>query len=260
MAENNSLNNKSSTLTVDNALTVTAGGASITGTSTIDGSNAAVTIKSGTGQLDISADAAAGTVNIATGAGAKVVTLGSTNGASSLALKYGTADFSLASATGTVMAALDTGEVTKPLQPAFSAYVSSGSIANITGDGTAYNPPFDTEFFDRNGDFNTGTYVFTAPVTGIFQFSGSVSVGAVEAGHTLGLGRLITTDQTFFSLYSNWANGRASNNIYICQAAWLVEMDAGDTAYMQIAAYNSTKTVDLYGAAGNATFSGALIC
>ena len=64
MAQNNALNNRSSTLTVDNAFTVTTG---------------TVSINSGTSALGISTDASATTVSLATGGAVKGVTLGSTN-------------------------------------------------------------------------------------------------------------------------------------------------------------------------------------
>ena len=66
-----------------------------------------------------------------------------------------------------------TGEVTLPLQCAFSAYLAADKL-NVTGNGTIYTIPFDTELFDRNSDFNTGTGVFVAPVTGIYHLSTSV--------------------------------------------------------------------------------------
>jgi len=66
-----------------------------------------------------------------------------------------------------------TGEITYPLQPAFFSYLAADK-SNVTGNGTVYTIPFDTESFDRNSDFNTGTGVFVAPVTGIYHLSASV--------------------------------------------------------------------------------------
>ena len=64
------------------------------------------------------------------------------------------------------------GHVTKPLQPYFHAYRSS--------DQTNYNPTslgepvlFNAEILDINGDFNTSTGLFTAPVDGTYWFIGS---------------------------------------------------------------------------------------
>jgi len=146
-----------------------------TGALAVTSTGGTLTINSGTGALGISTDASATTCNVCTGAASKVVTMGSTNTTSSLALKYGTADFTLASATGTVMSALDTGEITKPLQPAFLACVSTGSLLNKTGAGTDYTIVFATEIYDVNSDFD-GTSTFTAPVSGKYTLTSGVSV------------------------------------------------------------------------------------
>ena len=54
------------------------------------------------------------------------------------------------------------GHITKPLQPAF--LVRKGSDSNNISTGTGVSVVFDTETFDQNGDFNTSSGVFTAPV------------------------------------------------------------------------------------------------
>lgn len=52
---------------------------------------------------------------------------------------------------------------------AFSAY-NNTPVANVTGNGTTYTCTFDTELYDSNSAFSGGT-TFTAPVTGIYNFS-----------------------------------------------------------------------------------------
>lgn len=234
--------------------TVQSGSGALNITST----NGAMTLNSGTGTIGLSTDASATTVNLATGAAAKTVTLGSTNTTSSLALKYGTADFSLASATGNVMVAQDTGEITYPLQSSFLAY-RSADVANVTGDGTVYTCTFNTEVFDRNSDYNNGTYTFTAPVTGLYRFDLNIGAGTLGAAHTIGLIQLVTTGRTFNSNYSSWGVARASNNIYMYETSVLTTMTAGDTATTNFQVYNSTKTVTFYGGAVNSWWSGNLV-
>jgi len=65
-----------------------------------------------------------------------------------------------------------TGEITYPLQSAFYAYLAADKN-NVSGNSTVYTVPFDTESFDRNGDFNTTTGFFTVPVTGVYYLSAS---------------------------------------------------------------------------------------
>ena len=218
----------------------------------------AITLNCGTNSLNISSDASAGAVNLATGAAPKVVTLGSTNAASSLDLQYGTADFSLASATGNVMVALDSGEVTEPLQPAFSAYLPSADL-NQTGTGTVYDLGTVTalrEIFDQNADFNVnGT--FTAPVTGKYQ----LNTTALATGPTTGsaiVHEIKTSNRTYaYAFYraAGSSNLTGTNSV-------LADMDAGDTAFVRIITYgDSADTVDIAGTANSVTsFSGCLVC
>lgn len=234
-----------------------------TGALNVTATNGALTINSGTGNLGISTDASATTVNIATGAAAKVATLGSTNGASSLALKYGTADFSLASATGNVMVAQDTGEINYPLQPAFLAYLSA-TVDNVTGDGTVYNIVWDSEIFDQNADFNTGTGIFTAPVAGRYHFDASISYQGLLNTHTNGQITIVTSNRQYLSLLMNpYAVSTATYTAFTL--AVLADMDAGDTAYVAAAVSGAggTKVVDIFTGPANdprSWFSGYLAC
>jgi len=219
----------------------------------------AITLNCGTNALNLSSDASAGAVNLATGGAAKVVTLGSTNSASSLDLQYGTADFSLASATGNVMVALDSGEITKPLQPAFLAYLST-TQDNVIGDLTDYVIVFDTEVYDQNSDYAIGTGKFTAPVTGRYSFSTAVGVLGVTTSHTE-IALTFATSNSFYKVYNN--SFGASPTVTI-NPSWSgsiqCDMDAADVVNIRIKVYNSTKTVDVTGSRTLTYFSGHLIC
>ena len=208
----------------------------------------------------ISGAATAGTVNLATGAGAKIVTLGSTNDASSLALKYGTADFSLASATGTVMTALDTGEITYPLQSAFSA-LNSTLRTNVTGDGSAYTVIFNTELFDQNDDFD-GTSTFTAPVTGRYFFTSCVFLDGMTSSFSSWIIWFETSNRPWNVMYANPGPIINGDNIsFPCTA--FVDMDAADTIVVKTIVGGSTKTVDIFGPDSTnpyTFFSGYLVC
>ena len=225
----------------------------------ITSTNGTMTINSGTGALSISSDASATTVNLATGAAAKVVTLGSTTTTSSLALKYGTADFTLASATGTVMNALDTGEITYPLQPAFFAHLASAAN-NVTGAGAVYTlgTAALTIVFDQNGDMNTnGT--FTAPVTGRYNFSGQVlMIGCTIA--TTGNLRNNTSNRVYFGQF---ARAAGAQNMLVLNTT-ITDMDAGDTTTLSIQVTGEAgSTVDMSSGSGGGPdcwLSGFLVC
>lgn len=218
------------------------------------------------GTVSLATDATTSTVDVGTGAGAKTVTLGSTNSSSSLALKYGTSDFTLSSATGTVMSALDTGEITYPLQPAFFAILPS-QVSNVTGNGTVYTLGTGTaltEIYDRNSDFNTnGT--FTAPVTGIYTLYCSITFVSPSGGGTEYTVSLVTSNRTYILLQSP-TRSRVTNffgpNGYLSYCGSVIaDMDAGDTATITVMAANGTLTSSVLGAASPYTwFGGNLTC
>lgn len=237
--------------------TVRSGSGALNVTST----NGALTVNSGTGTLGISTDASATTVNIGTGAAAKTVTLGSTNSTSSLALKYGTNDFTLASATGTVMSALDTGEITYPLQSAFLA-IPNATITDVTGDGTDYTTIFTTEIFDQNSDYNNSTGVFTAPVTGRYNFYINASYGDLTVAHTGGNTIIVTSNRQF--LANNCNVGAIANSGFLgLNNTVIADMDAADTCTFHVQVTGSTKTVDLFTVGATdprCSFGGNLVC
>jgi len=192
------------------------------------------------GQIDIGTDAAAYNVNVGTGAAAKTVTVGNTTGASVLALKYGTGDYTLASASGTVMSALDSGEITSPLQPSFHAYLSSSTGA-VTGDGTVYTVICGTEDFDKGSDYNNGTGIFTAPVDGTYAFEFDVLTVYVS-GHNEFAQIITTSDATFGANYCS-PDLIDTGDVYGDHMSIITHMDAADTAYFSVRLSGGAKNV-----------------
>lgn len=244
------------------AITLTGGstGASFGGAAnTITMTFAGITANGGT--VSLSSDNANGAVAIGTGSAVKTVTVGSTNTTSSLALRYGTSDFTLASATGTTISALDTGEVTMPLQPAFLAYVNT-TIPDVTGNNTLYTVIFDTERYDQGADFNLGTSTFTAPVTGRYHFCFGAYLADLSVAFSQG---------NMFLLMSNYNAGFNQSNYGAIQTGTAVitggdfytDMDAADTANFAVRVSGSTLTIDVVGLATSgymsSFFSGVLV-
>lgn len=245
------------------AITLTGGstGASFGGSSnTITMTFAGVTANGGT--VSLATDATTSTVNIGTGAGAKTVTIGSTNGASSLALANGTGNFSLTSATGTVISALAAGEVTMPLQPAFLVRLAT-SLTNVTGDGTFYGIVFDTIVYDQGSNVNLSgpPTIFTAPVTGKYNFTCCAFFTGLGAGFTDARINIIST--TAGQVVVTRINPSSINvgGLLVVGGNVYINMTSGDTTFVQIYVGSSTKTIGLLGDASALTtyFSGVLV-
>lgn len=160
--------------------------------------------------------------------------------------------------TSDVMRISTAGEVTFPLQSAFSAYLGA-TVLNKTGAGTAYQLGTDalTEIFDRNSDFVTsGT--FTAPVTGLYVLAASMNDVGNDTLVVTHIIQIVTSNRTYSAadhVVPNGNNGSAAG-CFIC------DMDAGDTAVANAYAFGSGagNTTDIYGEASFATgFQGFLL-
>ena len=121
------------------------------------------------------------------------------------------------------------GAVTKPLQPAVLAYSSSAQNDIATG---VVKINLDAEIYDVNGDFNTGTYTFTAPVTGKYMVSGQIGMTDVDTAFQW-IYMLLTTSNRIY--YMDLIDPRieiSSDGTHTWTGSALVDMDANDTLYL----------------------------
>ena len=220
----------------------------------IAAADTAITLNSGTNAVGISTDASATTVQIANGAGDKTVTLGSTNTTSSLALQCGTNNFSLASASGNIVTAKAAGQLNYPLQPLFSALVSSTSN-NVTGDGTVYQIVFNNAILNVGSSYNTSTGVFTVPVAGNYLIAFNVNMYQLSAVNVY--------QQSYITV--NGANSQAVVDTYFsanpfyehCQTGTVVlPLAAGNTVAINTQVTSGSKVV---GIVSGSSFTGYLL-
>ncbi len=147
------------------------------------------------------------------------------------------------------------GHITKPLQSAFLARKSSDTQNISTATGVTV--VFDTETFDQNGDYNNSTYIFTAPVTGKYQFNVHLLIEEVQSAVTYYQLKLTTSNKIYYETFD--PRGFDTNTSYLClQSSPLADMDAGDTARVYIYQSGGNATSDLNGT--TCLFNGYLVC
>lgn len=150
--------------------------------------------------------------------------------------------------------------IVSPLQSSFLAY-NSVQDANVTGAGTLVTIEFDTEAFDRNGDFNNTTDTFTAPVTGIYGFSIGVTVAGLTSAMTVGICNLVTTGASYNIFQGNIGAVRdGTNNRYQIVGTVIAPMTAADTAAVQLTVSNgASDAADINAGQGGTWFAGWLL-
>ena len=148
------------------------------------------------------------------------------------------------------------GTVNFPLTPAFLALTAS-SVANVTGDNTTYTALFGTVVFDQSSSFD-GTSTFTAPVTGRYYLTNSLNLSNFTTSHTNSQIAFLTSNRSYEMVVVNMANVRESGNFYNLSASTFADMDAGDTAVIQVNVSGGTKVVGINSV--HSKFSGFLVC
>jgi len=74
-----------------------------------------------------------------------------------------------------------TWSLANPLPGTSSFGVSlSTSIFNTTGNNLLFTIPYDEIFYNVGGDYDAGTGRYTAPHTGLYQFSATITIGATD--------------------------------------------------------------------------------
>jgi trimeric autotransporter adhesin len=149
------------------------------------------------------------------------------------------------------------GVSTASSQPCFLARLSSDQT-NATGDATEVTVIYGTEVFDQGANFDPTTGVFTAPVTGKYQFNCTINITGLTASHTAGTSKFISSNRTVFFNGLNYGAVRNVSNTARFSGSIILDMDAADTCYISMTVSGGTKVVNI--ASAENVFSGALIC
>jgi hypothetical protein len=159
--------------------------------------------------------------------------------------------------TSPVLIAYTGGQISKPLEPSFSAYLST-TQSNVTGDTTLYTVVCDTVVYDQNSNYTSGSGTFTAPITGKYLFIAKPSLNSLTTAVTNIIIQLTTTSTNYRQTLSE-AVGTITT--YRLPFSTIAVMTAGDTAIFQVEVDGTTKTIGLTGGAASTTiFQGNLLC
>jgi len=148
------------------------------------------------------------------------------------------------------------GERTMALQPSFLAYSGSNQV-NKTGNGTVATVILDTEVFDQGSDFNTGTYTFTAPVTGKYILEANIYGSSIGAATTV-INSLTTSNGNYNANTGGNPNAAGAQDQ---PSSAVADMDAADTAYLRFVVNGlGADTAGYLGTQAYTRMSGELSC
>lgn len=166
---------------------------------------------------------------------------------------HGSNAMSVVTNASTAMTISSAGEVTKPLQPAFS--VKANATQSNIGDSTTIL--FGAETFDIGSNF-ASDHTFTAPVTGKYQLNVGIRIDNLDiTGDPYHAVTIKTSNRDYYHLTSSnvWDSDA---NYYFFSISVLADMDASDTAYI---VYNENcSQADQSDVNDSSYFSGFLVC
>jgi len=183
------------------------------------------------------------------------------NVAGSSKVKIGTVSDGLYLGTGTggntkQLTITSDGEVTMPSQPAFLAIAASNQ--NNIAINTAVTVVLGTETFDQGSDFASNT--FTAPVTGKYQLNVCLRLQDIDQSMSYLYTKIITSNRNYTMIHDHgmWSS---DPQYWSSTNSALADMDAGDTAYVQLYQAGGAAQMDIQGSSdGHTYFSGFLVC
>ena len=148
------------------------------------------------------------------------------------------------------------GHVTMPNQPAFSAQVGTQTV-NVATDASRNTVGFTTEIFDNNADYDAPNSTFTAPVAGRYQLNALLYVNDSDASATYIRIEIRTSNRDYtYIIDPNYSADRVRDQFSL---SVLADMDASDTALVDIGQYEGTAQMDVPVSA-QSNFSGFLVC
>lgn len=136
----------------------------------------------------------------------------------------------------------------------------SAAQNNVTGNNTDYTIPYNTVVFDSNSAYNTGTYVYTVPVTGKYQIIINDNLKGGSAASTLFLSWLNVNGGGFGPnriISVNPSDSLSVSGNYTRSSTVLISLNSGDTVSYIINCRNSgSNDIGVEGGSYTASFAG----
>ena len=147
----------------------------------------------------------------------------------------------------------DGGEMTNASQPSFSVYLSEDQSNIAVGDYRTVL--FDLERFDQGADFNITSHIFTAPVSGRYQFTLNFLLQEIDSACGYLAILIKTSNHTYFK-YIYPPQRYVADSSDSLSSEVLADMDANDTCEIQIICLDGASQTDIN--AGHTWFTGFL--
>jgi len=149
------------------------------------------------------------------------------------------------------------GHVTMPSQSAFHAHKNGTDETNLSINSN-HTIAWAAERFDQNSDFDLSANQFVAPVTGKYFLSASARFEAVDADATYYLWTIVTSNQTYHIVFD--PNFTSDLTYFDVNVNVLADMDASDTAKVQLHQAGGSNQTDIDGDPQFTFFTGYLVC
>ena len=144
------------------------------------------------------------------------------------------------------------GNAVNPTLPAFQANPSSAQLDIAAGGFVTV--VFGTEVFDQGSNFASNT--FTAPVTGKYLLSVSLYLTNIDTASSDITLAIVTTNRSYYNVFDP-SKFSADLPYATMQMVILADMDASETAYVQIRQTGGANQMDI---STSSFFCGYLVC
>ena len=144
-------------------------------------------------------------------------------------------------------------QVQSPCQPQPAFGVTKNANQNDIAVGSNVTVTWETEIFDQNADFASNT--FTAPVAGRYQLNLSLRLQNLDSASAYYDITIVTSNRAYQWLQDpDYGQDNAYEAVTLSA---LADMDAGDTALVNINQANGTAQTDIQ---QTSHFNGYLVC